>query len=156
MPAQRPFNRVRNGIRRSGKHPAGQIGVGKLPDEGAAPTISDPENQVLVVLNQSGFEVTFVATWRSLRAGTYPGGSSAGSFGASAWKRRLNSNTPDRRSRHGERAARTLVCRSPNNSGCPAGLERIDWCSPWRVPCGTDVLCPFHTVLCQVPGRTSQ
>lgn len=55
----------------------GQIGVGKLPDEGAAPTISDPRNQVLVVLNQSGFEVTFVSTWRSLRAGTYRGGSSA-------------------------------------------------------------------------------
>ncbi len=55
----------------------GQIGVAHIPEDRMAPKVPDPATHVLLVLNQSGFEVTLVVTWHSLRTGTHPGGPNA-------------------------------------------------------------------------------
>lgn len=51
----------------------GQMGIGKLPDEFPAPRISDPSSEVLLVDNQSGYELTTVVTWDAIMAGKVPG-----------------------------------------------------------------------------------
>lgn len=51
----------------------GQIAIGRIPDEHWAPHVDDWETHVLFVDNESGFEITLVTSWDSLRAGNAPG-----------------------------------------------------------------------------------
>ncbi len=51
----------------------GQMGVGSLPDDLPAPHISDPEEEVLFVDNQTFAEFTSVIKWSDLRDGSMPG-----------------------------------------------------------------------------------
>lgn len=51
----------------------GQLGIGRIPDEHWAPHVEDWQTHVLFVDNESGFEMTLVVSWASLRAGNAPG-----------------------------------------------------------------------------------
>jgi len=48
----------------------GQLGIGHLPDDFPAPYISDPEEEVLFVDNQTYAEFTTVITWTDLANGS--------------------------------------------------------------------------------------
>ncbi len=47
--------------------------VGRIATEQVVPHIEDWDNEVFYVANESGFKITLVVTWESLRAGLVPG-----------------------------------------------------------------------------------
>ncbi len=72
-------DQIRDARARGEKYPCiiigagGQVGIGRLPPNGWAPQITDPEKQVLLVANESVAEITLVVSWDDLRGGNVPG-----------------------------------------------------------------------------------